>query len=130
MAYEPEPMTREMVRVMQDWYDGRDSMFFKVSIGASEAKKIKPVAKRQFKQIYAETYKALKEMTDEIAEECPNDVKALQSLMSWATRQSMILDARETLRKNTIAALEAGMTTETLMSYIQDIVTAWAAPTD
>lgn len=130
MTYQPEPMTREMIRVMQDWYDGRNSMFFKVSIGETEGKKVKPVTKRQFKLIYNEARKELSEMTDSMAKEHPSDVVALQALVSWATRQSRIIDARTTLRKATVAALEAGMKAENVTRFTQGTVTAWLAPTD
>lgn len=128
--YETQPLTSEMVRVMQDWFDGRDSMFFKVSIGATEEKRLHPTAKKHFKAICREAQTALREMTDEMAEKHPEDVEALQDLASWASRQSRIMDMRETLRDLVKDALKAGMTNSDILAYVDNVISAESSPVD
>ena len=128
--YKPEPLTSEMTRVMQDWYDGRNSVFFKVSIGASGEKRLRPSVKKHFSKIAREAHQALSEMTDETAKEYPNDVDALQSLNSWAVRQCKIIDAREALERAVKTAVESGMISKDIVFYVQDAVSARLLPND
>lgn len=128
--YKADPLDGEMLRVMSDWHDGRDTIFYKVSIGDENGKRLKPCVRKHFAKISREAQGCLGEMTDQTAAEAPADVEALHSIMSWSRAQIKRMEGEERLDAAVRSLADAGVTLNDIQEYVATSFEMAAMPTD